>query len=256
MTKEAMKSFLSRGGKAVSAWLVIPSPMIAELVAREDFDCITLDLQHSEISTHAAIEMMRAMAAPAMPAIVRVPWNEPASIMRMLDAGAVGIICPMVNTAEQCRAFVEACRYKPAGYRSWGPQRATLAANGDYHAFAEAQVLTFAMIETMEAVDNLDEILSVPGLDGIFVGPSDLSATIGFSPAPDWEDGPVLDTIRTILSKTLERKLIPGISTNSATYARRMLDAGFRFVTVPAEVSLMLDGIRQTLDIVKAEASS
>lgn len=247
MTRRTLRAHFDQGAAAVSAWLVDPSPVVAELVSREGFDCVAIDLQHSAVGADAAMAMMQAMSATAVPPVVRVPWNEPGIIMRMLDAGAQAIICPMINGAEECSAFVRACQYVPRGYRSWGPHRATLVTEDDYFEFAGENVLAFAMIETVQALKALPEILAVEGLAGVFVGPSDLSATMGLRPAPDWTDGPVLDAIKEILVQVTAAGLIPGIATNSAAYAGRMLDLGYRLVTVPSELTLMIEGMRATL---------
>ena len=172
--------------------------------------------------------------------MVRVPWNDPAIIMKSLDAGAYGIICPMINTRDECERFVGACRYAPAGYRSTGPVRASFYAGADYHDHADTTVLTFAMIETQQAVDNLDDICSVPGLDAVYIGPSDLSVSIGKGPGGDQRDPEVMERIDATLAATKRHGIKAGIHTMTAAYAREMVDRGFDLVTLSSDFRLMM----------------
>ena len=179
----------AKGAGAVNAWLAIPSPVTAEIAAMQDFDSVTVDLQHGLNDYQIALSMLQAISTSDKTALVRVPWNEPGIIMKLLDAGALGVICPMINTRADAEAFVCACRYTPEGYRSAGPTRAMLVHGADYIAKANDAVVTLAMIETKEALDNVAEIVATPGLTGIYVGPSDLSLSLGYGygmDAPKW----------------------------------------------------------------------
>jgi len=171
--------------------------------------------------------------------LVRVPWNEAGIIGKVLDAGAYGVICPMVNSRRECEAFVGACRYAPRGYRSSGPIRATLYGGPDYHAKADDTVLAIAMIETREAIDNLDDVLSTPGLDGIYVGPSDLSISLGFGPGLDKTDEFMISALQKIVDGCKRHKVRPGLHTGSSAYAKRMIAMGFQFVTLLGDARLL-----------------
>jgi 4-hydroxy-2-oxoheptanedioate aldolase len=171
--------------------------------------------------------------------MVRVPWLEPGIIMKTLDAGAYGVICPMVNTAEEAALFVSCCRYPPLGQRSFGPIRATLYGGADYGLHANDEVLALAMIETREALANVEAILAVPGLDGVYVGPSDLSASLGHPAQLDPEVPEVVDAIATIVRATKAKGLAAGIHTAAPAYARRMHEQGFDFCSIASESRLM-----------------
>jgi len=232
----------AEGRAAVNVFLCIPASFPAEIMASLDWDGITIDMQHGVTDYHSALHMMQAAARYDPAPMVRVPWNDPAIIMKSLDAGAYGVICPMINTRDECERFVGACRYAPAGYRSTGPVRASFYAGADYHEHADTTVLTFAMIETQEAVDNLDEICSVPGLDAVYIGPSDLSVSIGKGPGGDQRDPDVMERIDATLAATKRHGIKAGIHTMTAAYANEMVEKGFDLVTLSSDFRLMLAG--------------
>jgi 4-hydroxy-2-oxoheptanedioate aldolase len=178
-----LRSIWKRGGAVINGWLGIPSGVAAENMAQAGWDSLTVDLQHDLVDYQAAVSMFQAITTTPTVPMARVPWNEPGIIMKLLDAGSYGIICPMINTRAEAEAFVGACRYAPDGYRSFGPLRATWYAGADYVKGANSTVLAFAMIETTKALGNLDEIMSTPGLDGIYIGPSDLGLSMGRRPS-------------------------------------------------------------------------
>ncbi|CAN5886849.1 aldolase/citrate lyase family protein [soil metagenome] len=211
MRENKLRTKLENGDAVVNGWLQIPSSVAAEAMAHQGFDSLTLDLQHGPLHYDAALPMLQAISTTDTTPLARVPWNEPGIIMKMLDAGCYGIICPMVNSRAECEAFVQACRYPPQGYRSFGPTRAKFYAGADYAPNANATVLTFAMIETKAALDNLDDILSVPGLDAIYVGPADLSQSLGGPPGADFEDGPVPEALDKIIEAAKQHGVKAGI---------------------------------------------
>ena len=147
----------------------------AEVMAHQGFDSLTIDMQHGVVDYQVAVTMLQGISTTGVVPLARVPWNDPARLMKILDAGAYGVICPMINTREEAEALVRACKYPPRGYRSWGPVRASIYAGTDYGDHANDDIVVMPMIETAEAVKNIDEILSVPGVDAVYVGPSDLS---------------------------------------------------------------------------------
>ena len=199
------------GRSATNAWLTIPSPWTAELVAAAGFDSVTIDLQHGLIGYETAVAMLQAMSGSDAVPLARLAWNDPATIMRMLDAGALGLICPQINTAAECAAFVGACRYPPAGYRSYGPIRAGLRWGPDYFAHANASVTALAMIETAQGLENVAEIAATPGLDGLYVGPFDLSISLGLAKPADFADPVLLAALDAVLATAARHDLVTGI---------------------------------------------
>lgn len=232
MRENTVKSIWARGGAVLNGWLGIPSAVSAENMAQCGWDSLTVDLQHGHIDYQVAVSMLQAISTTSVMPIARVPWCEPGIIMKLLDAGAYGIICPMINSRAECEAFVGACRYAPRGYRSFGPVRATWYGGPDYYQHANDTVLDIAMIETTQAVERLDEILTVPGLDGIYIGPNDLAITLGRQPSGDPTDPLVLDTIDTILAAAKRHGVRAGLHCGSTAMAKRMIGKGFQFTTL------------------------
>lgn len=233
-----------RGGEAVvNGWLKISDPFSAEVMAHAGWDSLTIDMQHGPIDYQAALPMLQAVSTTETTPLVRVPWNEPGIVMKMLDLGCYGVICPMVNTRADAEAFVGACRYPsreyPGGYRSYGPDRALLYAGPDYARRANETVIAMAMIETGEALENLDEILSVPGLDAVYVGPADLSQSLGYEPHMDVSEPHLVAAVDGILAATRRHGVAAGIATGTPEYAARMVEKGFRLVTVLSDARLM-----------------
>ena len=168
--------------------------------------------------------------------------------MKILDAGSYGVICPMVSNRKQSENFVKACLYPPKGYRSFGPIRGLLYGGADYGQHANDEILKFAMIETKEALDNLDEIMSTPGLDGIYIGPADLSLAIGEQPGFDKLEGDkVFNTIMKILDHAKKNKIIAGIHNMKAEYAQKMIAKGFQLVTIGSDQRFMSSGAKEAV---------
>ena len=180
MRPNRLREIWQEGGAAVNGWLQLPHGFAAEVMAAQGWDSLTVDMQHGPVGYDVALTMLQALSASDVTPLARVPWNEPGIIMKMLDAGCYGIICPMVNSAEEARRFVGACRYPPKGYRSFGPTRVSFYAGSDYAQHANDTVIALAMIETAQAIENLDAILDTPGLDGVYIGPADLSQSLGY----------------------------------------------------------------------------
>jgi 4-hydroxy-2-oxoheptanedioate aldolase len=199
--------------------------------------------------------MLRVISATNVVPMVRVPTMEPGIVMRVLDAGAYGIICPMVNTAEQCRSFVSACRYAPLGTRSFGPTRASYYAGADYWTKANETVLTFAMIETRQAVDNLSEILDVQGLDGVYVGPADLSLSLGFHPINDQGHPEVLAVMEKIRAASLAAGKFAVIHCAAISLAETMLDKGWSMLTVSNDLRFLTIGQQQMFELLRNDVS-
>jgi 4-hydroxy-2-oxoheptanedioate aldolase len=252
MKHNRLRTLWQQDRPAVNAWLSLRDSFAAELMAHQGFDALTVDLQHGLADTHTLLPMLQAIAAtPAVP-VVRVPWLEAGVLMRVLDAGALGVICPMVNTREEAQRFVAWTTYAPRGTRSYGPLRARLVHGDDYAAQADAAIVRFAMIETAQALDHLDAILSVEGLDAIYIGPSDLSLALGCPPAFDEVAPKVAEAIAHILARAQAHGVVAGIHNGSAAGARARAAAGFRFVTAAADAQLLAAGAQAVLAAMRA----
>lgn len=239
MRENKVKSLWKEGKAVINGWLGIPSSIATENMAQAAWDSLTCDLQHGLVDYSTAVPMLQAISTSQATPLARVPWNEPGIIMKMLDAGAYGIICPMINSRAECEAFVGAMRYAPDGYRSFGPTRALWYAGADYAKEANANILAIAMIETKQALDNLDDILSTPGLDGIYIGPSDLGLSLGGIPKLDQTDPPIVEAIKTILRAAKKHGVHPGIHCGTTDYAKQAIAWGFELVTIAADNALL-----------------
>ncbi|MCS6854909.1 MAG: aldolase/citrate lyase family protein [Elioraea sp.] len=240
MRPNRIRELWAAGKNVVNGWLGIPSSVAAEAMAQAGWDSLTIDLQHGMVHFDTAVPMLQAISTTPTVPLARVPWNEPGIIMKMLDAGAYGIICPMVSSRAECERFVGACRYPPHGYRSFGPLRAAwYAGTADYWKHANRTVLTFAMIETAEALANLEEIVTTPGLDAVYVGPNDLALAIGETPAIDPVSERTLAEVRRIAEVATKHGVMPGIHTGSADGVRRMFALGYRFATILGDSALL-----------------
>ena len=253
MRPNALKKKIADGTRAVGGWVAIPNAFSTEIYAAQGWDSVTIDMQHGASDINDVVPMLQAIQSggDATP-LVRVPWNDPAHIMRVLDAGAMGIICPMINTRAEAEALVRSGRYPPMGERSFGPFRAAQY-GADYWQKANEEVLLFAMIETRQAVANLDEILSVKGINGVYVGPSDLSLSLGKPPTLDPTDKEVLAAIDTIVKTTRKKGLIAGVHTDGPATAIRRFEAGFQMCTILNDVRLMAVAAQQAVNEVRGK---
>ncbi len=246
----SLREIFDAGESVLNGWLHIPSAVSAEGMAHAGFDALTIDLQHGLMHFEAALAMLQGTASAGTPVLARVPWNEPGIIMKLLDAGCAGIICPMVNTREEAERFVGACRYPPLGYRSYGPTRARLL-EPTYAEGANKNVLTFAMVETAEALDNVEDILSVEGLDAVYVGPADLSQSLGGPPGADFESGPVPEALDRILDVARRHGRVAGLHNGSSAYATKMMEKGYQFVTVQSDLNFLAAAAKEVVSAVK-----
>ncbi|MDP9152935.1 MAG: aldolase/citrate lyase family protein [Pseudomonadota bacterium] len=230
MRPNLVKQKFLAGEPIVNAWLSIPSSYAAEVVASQGFDSVTVDLQHGMMGFESALTMLQAVSiTPATP-LVRCPSLNPPEIMKLLDAGAYGVICPSIDTPEMARQFVSACRYPDAGQRSFGPARGLLYGGPDYFSCANDTVLTLAMIESQQALDQLDAILDTPGLDGIYIGPNDLALSLGMKPGMQ-TNARLEEVIGQILRGARDRGLLAGIFCSDGAAAHSRLEEGFHLVT-------------------------
>lgn len=219
------------GATVLGAWMFLREPVLAEAAGDAGYDYVCIDMQHGLASYTDAVAMLQALGRSAAAPVVRVPWNEPGIIGRVLDAGALGVIIPMVNDAQEAERAVAACRYAPAGSRSFGPLTAMTRHGVQYLGTANQQVACIPMIETVEAVERIDEILAVPGIDAVYVGPSDLSLTMGLPPLADHDDADFLDALATVVDSCNRNGVVPGVHASPALAAARAKQ-GFRMITV------------------------
>ena len=255
MRKNKLKQIFKEDKAVVNGWLQIPSSFSAEVMANLGWDSLTIDMQHGVIDYPNALQMLQAISTTEVVPMARVNWNEPGQIMKILDAGAYGVICPMVSNREQAEKFVKACLYPPKGYRSFGPIRGLIYGGNDYGDHSNDELLKLAMIETSEALQNLDEIMSTPDLDGIYIGPADLSLAIGQKPAFDNPEGsPVYEQITNILNHAKKHNLVAGIHNATPEYAQKMINLGFQFVTVASEQKFMTKSAKETIEKLKGKS--
>jgi 4-hydroxy-2-oxoheptanedioate aldolase len=246
------RELLAQGRIVLNGWSVIPGGFLAEVMASLGWDALTIDMQHGLIGQPDMAAMLQAISTTALTPMIRLAANDPTLIGQALDAGAMGVICPLVNSPEEAAAFVAACRYPPHGIRSSGATRAMIYAGFDYGAAADGQVLKFAMIETADALARVDEIAATAGLDGLYVGPSDLSLALGGSQGFDKDEPQMLEAYRAVADACRRNGLTAGIHTASPAFAARMAELGFRFITLVGDFNFILAGrgvVRQARDL-------
>jgi 4-hydroxy-2-oxoheptanedioate aldolase len=252
MRENKLKKIFKEGKVVVNGWLQIPSSFSAEVMANQGWDSLTIDMQHGAVDYPNALQMFQAISTTDVVPMARVNWNEPGQIMKILDAGSYGVICPMVSNREQAEKFVQACMYPPKGYRSFGPLRGLIYGGSDYGKHANNEILKLAMIETKEALDNLDNIMSTPGVDGIYIGPADLSLAVGEEPGFDKkENDPVFPVIMKILEHAKKNNIVAGIHNMTPEYAQKMISKGFQLVTISSDQRFMTSGAKSTLEKLK-----
>ena len=240
----------------INGWLSIPNSMTAEAMSRIGWDTLTIDMQHGQNDYLTSISMLQAISNSSTIPFVRVPWNEPGIIMKTLDAGVCGIISPMINTKKDCENFISYSYYPPIGKRSFGPMRAQIIYGSDYYKNANSQIVTLAMIETEEAVKNIDEILSVKNLTGVYIGPADMSVSYGMQPKFDVKEDPIYSNIKYIVKKTKEYGKIAGIHNGSTNYAKEMISLGYQFVTISSDFRAMSTYAKKIIDEMKGEKNN
>ena len=243
MEQQTLRNCWSKGKGAINAWCSIPSAVTAEMMSMSDFDSVTIDMQHGLVDYQIALNMLQVISGSGKTPMVRVPWNEPGIIMKSLDAGALGIICPMINTPEDAISFVGATRYAPVGYRSSGPTRALMVHGPLYHDEANEKIISFAMIETVEALENVEKIAATDGLTGIYIGPSDLSISMGFKPGLDRVEPEMIDAIKKIESACKDNDIKVGIHCLSPSYLKDKLSNGYDLATLASDVRIYAEGI-------------
>lgn len=254
-TKNGLLEKFRSGESALGAWMMMREPLVAMAAANLDYDYLCIDMQHGLHDYSDVVAGLQAAARSSVTPIARTPANEPGIVGRLLDAGALGIVFPMINTREQAERAVEACLYAPAGSRSMGPIGAMTLHGFDYFGKANEEIAVIPMIETAQAVENIDDILSVPGIAAAYVGPSDLSLTLGLRPGND-NDSPVFaEALDTIVAACQKHGVIPGVHCDPPLAAKRH-EQGFRMLTVGHDFGPMMAALAGDLKKSRADTTS
>ncbi len=243
------------GRTAFGLWGSLGGAFVAELAADQGFAFHCIDRQHGMIDDSDVVPMLAALEGHGVAAVVRVPWNQPWSIMHTLDAGAHGVIIPMVGSAQEAAAAVAACQYPPDGLRSYGPTRAAIT-RGSAEPDDLADVACIAMIETAAGLRNVEEIVTTTGIDAIYVGPADLALSLGVAPQRAHEDPRHEQAIAHILDACRHHEVTPGIHCLDGATARMRAEQGFRMVSVGSDVDALRRGLRSELSIARASGAS
>ena len=235
-----VKKIWASGKAVVNGWLAIPSGFSAEVMAQCGFDSVTVDMQHGVQDYQSMVQCFQSMQAHPITPMVRVPWNEPGIIGKALDGGAYGVICPMINTKKEAENFVQYCKYPPLGSRSNGPIRAGMYGEAtSYQSVANDETLCIPMIETKSAIKNIEAILDVEGVAGIYVGPSDLGLSYGLAPKLDRQEPEILKIYEKLIKECGKRGIFAGIHTGGAEGAAQCIGMGFRLVTLMNDSGMM-----------------
>lgn len=231
------------GEVTLGAWLMIPDALSAEILAKGGFDWVLVDMQHGCMDYETAVSMIRSIDLAGATPIVRVPWNEPGIIGRMLDAGAMGIVAPMIETPEDAERLVQACRYAPVGRRSLGPVRVGARDGMGYVATANERVCVLPMIETVSALESVEAIAAVPGVDALLVGPFDLSMALGLPPG-DNDGQPAFDAAIARINAAARDQGLATAVLSTAALAPLRAGQGFQMISVITDSqALMMAGI-------------
>ncbi len=234
-----VKQLWREGKPAIGGFLSIPNGFSAEVMAHTGLDWLCADMQHGCVDYSDVVTMLTAISTTAVTPFVRVPWNEPSMIMKVLDAGAYGVIVPMVSNRGEAERAGAACRYPPVGMRSNGPNRALLYGGADYQKNADREMACVVMIETAEGIQKMDEIVSTPGVDAVYIGPTDLALALGLPPVMDNDDPLHVATVNKILETCQRHNVVAAIHTAGAKFTQRYIDQGFRMVMLGADRAAM-----------------
>ncbi len=249
MRSNKLRALWREGKPATIGWLGTADGFIAEVMAHAGFDAIVVDMQHGmAIGPDRAATVLQVLSTTDVVPLVRVPWNEPIPIQYVLDAGAYGVVVPMVNNREDAVKAAGACRYAPMGYRSNGPNRARFYFGDDYFEHANKEIICLAMIETVEGVENLDAIAQVPGIDGFHIGPTDLAISMGLPPAFDVKDTKWEESVQKVVAAAKKYGLVAGIQVSGPEAAVRRFKQGFNFNPLGSDIRIVQAGAQKLIE--------
>lgn len=248
---KALSAAKAEGRVLCNGWMLTPEPAVLEAMAPQGWDCVTLDLQHGQIDASQARTLARTASALGVPLLARPAWNDVAMISRLLDDGFEGIICPMINSAEDARRLVAAAHYAPLGERSFGPVRARVAHGADYWTGASDNLLLLAMIETHTALEALPEIIAVEGISGVYVGPADLSLTMIGKPTGEPADPAMIEAVDGIRANVRAAGKFAAVHNLTAEHAARMASKGWDMITGPSDLALLSGASSEALRTMK-----
>ena len=244
--KNPLKEKLKRGETVIGTFVMMGHPDVTERLSRVGFDWLLLDSEHTPNSFEALQRMMQAMNGSDCVPMVRPQWNDPVVMKRVLDIGAYGVLIPWVNSRKEAENAVRYCKYPPEGIRGWGPRRAAMF-DPDYYKTANDELLITIQIETQEALDNLDEILSVPGIDACYIGPWDLSVSLGIGIPPDWKNPRYQAAFDKVLEASAKHGKPAGMFCLSDN-VEWAIEKGFRYNTVDIDDMFLVQGAGKALE--------
>ena len=242
MRANRLREAWAQGRAVTNVWLSLGGTVGTEILSHQGWDSLTVDMQHGQADFAGMVAMLTAISTTDTVPLVRVPWNNPGDVNRALDASAYGVICPNIDTPDECERFVSACRYAPRGTRSVGPKRAVLYGGNDYLARANETVLTMAQVESAKALINVKAIAAVKELDVVFIGPTDLGLSLGREPRADQTDPLVVQAIDDILDAAKSAGKRAAIYCKSVEYSKAMIAKGFDLVVVTSDEALLSAG--------------
>ncbi|MFC1912084.1 HpcH/HpaI aldolase/citrate lyase family protein [Chloroflexota bacterium] len=253
MKKNKVKELWREGKAAIGTWVVLGSPITAEIIANLGFDWIVIDTEHGSIDIETTQSIIQAISTTNTVPMVRVPWNDPALIKRALDAGAYGLVIPMVNTREDAIKAVQASRYPPLGARSYGGPRVRLYGGDEYFYHSNEEIALIVQIEHVDAVDNIDAILSVEGVDAFFIGPNDLAASMGIKLGFDNPDPRHKEAVDKVVIAGKKHKIPSGILVGSPEAANQRMEQGFQFIDLSSDEGFLRSAASSALGKVKQD---
>jgi 4-hydroxy-2-oxoheptanedioate aldolase len=254
MRPNRVKQLLKEGKPAVGTFLNIPSIASAEIMANVGFDWLVVDAEHGAIDLNTLHDMFIAISTTNTVPMCRVRENDPATIKQALDAGAYGVVIPMVNSAEEAERAVKSCKYAPEGIRSAGPGRWRYYGGADYQQHANDEVLVAIQIEHIDAVNRLDEILSVPGIDIVHMGPGDLAWSMGLGKGLGEKDPAHVEAMAKVLDAAKKHGIPIGTAARSVQEAPKLIEKGYQFMMIMNDVTHLFNAASEALKYVKAEA--
>ncbi len=247
MRRNPVRERWAKGEAASNLWIDIGWPVTVEALGRLPYDSYTVDLQHSLIDRSVLVSLFQALSLGTGAPMVRVTQNDPGEIAFVLDAGAYGVICPTIETAEQCRAFVAACEYPPRGVRSWGATRGVMYGGADYFDNYRNEILTIALIETAQGIRNLDAIAAVPGLDMIYLGPNDLGVSHGAKPSYTPNHPEVDRAMDLVVAAAKKHSIAAGMHTGTKEVALAAKEKGYKLLSLGYASKMMAAAAAQVL---------